>query len=508
VTPATGAREIAERVRSGETADRFFLEALDRARKADSGPDGLHAFLSLAAPVSGASGARRGDGPSVGSRSGGAGPGAPEKPLLEGVPVAVKDNLCTLDLPTSCASRILEGYVSPYEATAVRRLRAHGARIVGKTNMDEFAMGSSTENSAFGPTLNPRDRSCVPGGSSGGSAAAVAAGVVPCALGSDTGGSVRQPASFCGIVGIKPTYGRVSRYGLVAFASSLDQVGTLGATVDDAALLLQAIAGHDPRDATSARREVPDWSGGAEPSSDRLDGLRVGVPTEYFTEDLDPEVRRLADEALERLRSAGAEVSRVSLPHTSYAVPTYYILAPAEASSNLARYDGVRYGLRWRDARSIREVYEESRTRGFGSEVIRRIAVGTFALSAGYYDAYYGKAQKVRALISGDFDRVWSGGADLLFTPTSPTPAFPLGERTADPLSMYLSDVYTVTANLAGIPGMSLPIGSVRGLPVGGQLLAPRWEEGRMIRAGRVLERLLQSEGAPSGAAGGRGGKA
>jgi aspartyl-tRNA(Asn)/glutamyl-tRNA(Gln) amidotransferase subunit A len=354
--------------------------------------------------------------------------------------------------------------------------------------MDEFAMGSSTENSAFGPTRNPRSPTRVPGGSSGGSAAAVAAGIVRCALGSDTGGSVRQPASYCGVVGIKPTYGRVSRYGLVAFASSLDQVGTFGATVEDATLLLQAIAGHDPRDATSSKRRVPDFLGESESG---VAGLVVGVPKECFTEALDPAVRKLCERALELLRGAGADVREVSLPHSEYAVPAYYLIAPAEASSNLARYDGVRYGARAAGAPSAEAVYERTRTAGFGAEVVRRIMLGTFALSAGYYDAYYGRAQRARVAIAADFGRVWQAGVDVIFTPTAPAPAFPIGERTHDPLSMYLSDIYTVTANLAGIPGISVPIGAVEGLPVGGQLLAPHWEEGRMIRAARGLEPLV-----------------
>ena len=426
----------------------------------------------------------------------------PEGPLA-GVPVAVKDNLCTLGQTTSCASRILEGYVSPFEATAVTRLRRAGGIVLGKTNMDEFAMGSSTENSAYGVTRNPHDPSRVPGGSSGGSAAAVAAGIVRCALGSDTGGSVRQPASFCGVVGIKPTYGRVSRYGLVAFASSLDQVGAFGATVEEAALLLGVIAGHDPRDATSSRRAVPDFLGGI---TRGVEGLRVGVPAEYFADALDPAVRQLCEDALSCLREAGAVVTDVSLPHTEHAVPTYYILAPAEASSNLARYDGVRYGLRASDAGSAGEVYELSRTGGFGTEVVRRIILGTFVLSAGYYDAYYGRAQRARARIAVDFERVWEEGVDVLFTPTSPTPAFRIGERTVDPVSMYLSDIYTVTANLAGIPGISLPIGTVDGLPVGGQFLARRWDECTMLRAARGLEALLGRAGGPASPPGPPGG--
>ena len=462
-----GAAAMAARVGGGEAPPGHFLQEV-LARAASPGSRDLNAFLPLA------------------------GQGGPESPsptsLLAGVPVAVKDNICTRDLPTTCASRLLEGYMSPFEATAVRRIREAGGRIVGKTNLDEFSMGSSTENSAFGPTLNPRDRSRVPGGSSGGSAAAVAAGIVPCALGSDTGGSVRQPAAFCGVVGIKPTWGRVSRYGLVAFASSLDQVGTLGRSVEDAALLLQVVAGHDPRDATSSRRPVPDWMAGMD---DGVRGLTVGVPREYFSDDLNPGVRSSLEGALEAFRDAGARTVELSLPHTRYAVSTYYVLAPAEASSNLARFDGVRYGVRAPDADSTRAVYEETRSRGFGPEVIRRIVLGTFALSAGYHEAYYGRAQAVRRRIAGDFRRAWDQGVDLLFTPTSPGPAFGLGERTADPLAMYLSDVYTVTANLAGVPALSLPVGSVDGLPVGGQLLAPRWEETRIIRAARALERML-----------------
>ena len=468
MTSTASAAAMAARVRSGEVPpDHFVLKAVQAARARDSGPDALNAFLSV---NEGTSDARDG--------------------VLAGVPIAVKDNLCTESLSTSCGSRILESYVSPFEATVVRRVRAAGGVVLGKTNMDEFAMGSSTENSAFGATRNPHDPARVPGGSSGGSAAAVGAGIVRCALGSDTGGSVRQPASFCGVVGIKPTYGRVSRYGLVAFASSLDQVGTLGATVEEAALLLQVVAGSDPRDATSSPRDVPDF---LDDISRGVEGLRVGVPAEYFTEALDPDVRRLCEESLALLEEAGASIREVSLPHTEYAVPTYYVLAPAEASSNLARYDGVRYGRRAPGVDSVAAVYEASRTQGFGKEVTRRIMLGTFALSAGYYAAYYGRAQKARMLISRDFERVWEDGSDVLFTPTAPTPAFPLGERTQDPVSMYLSDIYTVTANLAGIPGVSIPIGMVDGLPVGGQFLAPRWEELGMLRAARGLEALLGS---------------
>ncbi|NIP82189.1 MAG: Asp-tRNA(Asn)/Glu-tRNA(Gln) amidotransferase subunit GatA, partial [Gemmatimonadetes bacterium] len=407
---------------------------------------------------------------------------------LAGVPVAVKDNLTTLDYPTTCGSRILEGYRAPYEATAVRRLRAAGALIVGKTNLDEFAMGSSTENSAFGPTRNPWDPERVPGGSSGGSAAAVAAGLVPAALGSDTGGSVRQPAALCGVVGLKPTYGRVSRYGLVAFASSLDQVGTFGRTVEDAAALLEVIAGHDPLDSTSADRPAPGLLAGLD---DGVEGLVVGVPREYLPPELDDGIRHLAHAAIARLEHAGAEVREISLPHTGLAIPTYYVIAPAEASSNLARYDGVRYGLRVR-AGSSRELYTATRSRGFGPEVKRRIMLGTYALSAGYRDRYYGRAQRVRGRIAGDFRAAFEAGVDVIFTPTTPEVAFRLGERVADPYRMYLADVFTVTANLAGLPAVSVPIGEVDGLPVGGQLLADHWREPVMVRAAAALERELE----------------
>jgi aspartyl-tRNA(Asn)/glutamyl-tRNA(Gln) amidotransferase subunit A len=404
------------------------------------------------------------------------------------VPVAIKDNICTLEYPTTCGSRILESYRSPYEATAVRRLKAEGALIIGKTNLDEFAMGSSTENSAFGATRNPHDPSRVPGGSSGGSAAAVAAGLVPVALGSETGGSVRQPAAFCGIVGIKPGYGRVSRYGLVAFASSLDQIGTFGRTVADAALLLELIAGHDPLDSTSAPRPAPDFHAALTSS---VSGLVIGVPSEFFPADLDPRIAQLCDTALDRMANAGAHIRPVSLPHTKYAIPTYYVLAPAEASSNLARYDGVRFGLRAEQAQDTIELYERTRSLGFGPEVKRRIMLGTYALSAGYYDEYYARAQRARRLITQDYQKVFAAGIDVLFTPTTPTVAFRLGEKLADPYAMYLSDVFTVTANLAAIPALSLPIGMIDGLPVGGQFLADRWREDQMIRAAAGLERLL-----------------
>ena len=438
--------------------------AVAAIRARESGPGGLNAFLAVAE-------AGDLDAPGLGG-------------VLGGVPLAVKDNIATLSLTTTCGSRILEGYRSPFEATAVRRAREAGAVVVAKTNMDEFAMGSSTESSAYGPTLNPHDRGRVPGGSSGGSAAAVAAGLVPIALGSDTGGSVRQPAALCGVVGVKPTYGRVSRYGLVAYASSLDQIGTLGRTVADAARLLQVVAGHDPRDATSVARPVPDFEAAA---SAGVEGLVVGVPEEYVPAGLAPGIRARIDRAVETLRERGAQVRPVSLPHTRHAIACYYVIATAEASSNLSRYDGVRYGPRVEQG-DLGSMYEASRSRGFGTEVKRRIMLGTYALSAGYYDQYYGTAQRARQLITDDFRRVFQGGIDVLLTPTSPTPAFELGERTSDPVEMYLSDVFTVTANLAGIPGVSVPVGRLRGLPVGGQVLAPWWEEARMLAVAGALE--------------------
>jgi aspartyl-tRNA(Asn)/glutamyl-tRNA(Gln) amidotransferase subunit A len=428
-----------------------------------------------------------------------------------GVPVAVKDNIATLRLPTTCGSRILEGYVSPYEATCVARLRAAGAVVVAKTNMDEFAMGSSTEHSAYGPTLNPVDPTRVPGGSSGGSAAAVAAGIVRIALGSETGGSVRQPAAFCGVVGVKPTYGRVSRFGLVAFASSLDQVGVFGKTVDDAALAMEVIAGHDTLDATSADVAVPAYREALRPEATvgeprpgesplappatpekPLAGLVVGRPKEYFPDSLDAGIREKCDRALDRLRSLGAEVRDVSLPHTELAIPVYYILAPAEASSNLARFDGVRYGLRM-EGDGLRAMYEATRSRGFGPEVTRRILLGTYVLSAGYYDAYYKKAQQVRTLVTQDFKDVFATGVHVLFTPTAPSTAFPLGAK-SDPYEMYLSDIFTATANLAGVPALSLPIGAVGGLPVGGQIIAPHFAEYDMFRTAYALERAMGEE--------------
>ena len=412
---------------------------------------------------------------------------------LAGEVVAVKDVIADALFPTTCASRILEGWRSPFEATAVRRLREAGAMVAGKTNCDEFAMGSSTEWSAFGPSRNPADPARVPGGSSGGSAAAVASGAVTMALGSETGGSVRQPAAFCGVAGIKPTYGRVSRYGLVAFGSSLDQIGVLGKDVASAARLLGVISGRDDRDATSLDR-IP--LGDPAPASRSLEGTVIGVPAEYFPAGLHPGVRAASDRALARLKDLGAELRDVSLPHTKYAVPAYYIVAPAEASSNLARYDGVRYGLRADGGgglADVRAVYRATRGRGFGPEVRRRILLGTYVLSAGYYDAYYRKAQRVREAIRADFTRVFAQGVHALFTPTTPTPAFRFGERTADPLAMYLSDVYVCTANLAWVPALSLPIGRDQGLPIGGQLIGAMEAESTIIRIALALERAVDA---------------
>jgi len=469
--------DLAQAVRTGEESARALAEtALARMGPAD---EALNIFLASDPDATLAAADALDAGP------GAAGP-------LAGVPIALKDNLATADLPTTCGSRILENFVSPYEATVVRRLRAAGAVIVGKTNMDEFAMGSSTENSAYGPARNPHDPARVPGGSSGGSAAAVAAGVVPAALGSETGGSVRQPASLSGVVGVKPTYGRVSRYGLVAFASSLDQVGTLANTVADAAAVLEVIAGVDPLDSTSADVPVGDLVGAARAGAEEgLRGVVIGVPRECFGEGLEDGVRARCEGALEAMAAAGAELRDVSLPHTALAVPTYYVIAPAEASSNLARYDGVRYGPRWDPETGLLGMYEETRARGFGAEVKRRIMLGTYVLSAGYYDRYYGRAQQARMRIASDFRAAFGAGVDAIFTPTSPTTAFGLGERTGDPYRMYLADVFTATANLAGIPGISVPIGFADRLPVGGQILADHFAEATMFRVAAGLERAL-----------------
>ncbi len=408
-------------------------------------------------------------------------------PPLAGVPIAIKDNICVRGLQVSCGSRILGDYHPPYNATVIERLKRAGAVIIGKTNCDEFAMGSSNENSAFGSVRNPWDTTRVPGGSSGGSAAAVAAGIVPVALGSDTGGSVRQPASLCGVVGLKPTYGRNSRYGLVAFASSLDQVGIFGRSVHDVASVLGVIAGRDIQDATTADVTVPDYTAGL---TGDVKGLQIGFPRALFGEGLDPEVRASVENAIDVYRQLGTEIVEVDLPHAKYCIAVYYIIATAEASSNLARFDGVRYGFRAEDAPELRQMYRKTREEGFGPEVKRRIMLGTYVLSAGYYDAYYRKAQQVRALLKEDFRKAFES-CDAIITPTAPTPAFPLGEKVDDPLAMYLNDVYTVTANLAGVPGMNVPCGlSSEKLPIGFQLLAPYWSEPTLFRLGDAYERV------------------
>jgi aspartyl-tRNA(Asn)/glutamyl-tRNA(Gln) amidotransferase subunit A len=506
-----GAAQIASSVRAGEASPADMVRAsFKRATDIGAGHDELNIFLHADEKASVA------EAEQMQARI----RGAADIGVLAGVPVAIKDNIASLGLPTTCASKILKGYVSPFEATAVARLRANGAMIIAKTNMDEFAMGSSTENSAFGPTRNPVDVRCVPGGSSGGSAAAVAAGITPLALGSETGGSVRQPAAFCGVVGVKPTYGRVSRYGLVAFASSLDQIGVLGRTVDDAALGLESIAGFDKMDSTSSDADVPIYRLAAlgkpapearNPDTEAirigrspvplpppagpttLEGVVIGKPKEYFPESLDPEIRRLCERALDRFRSMGATIRDISLPRSPLAIPVYYILAPAEASSNLARFDGVRYGLRVDPGKGLKAMYEATRSEGFGPEVTRRILLGTYVLSAGYYDAYYRKAQAVRTLIADDFRAVFTSGVHAIFTPTTPTTAFPIG-AISDPYEMYLNDIFTVTANLAGVPAISVPIGRVRRLPVGGQIITAHFDEYAMFRVAYALEAGLGAE--------------
>ena len=411
--------------------------------------------------------------------------GQPVGPLA-GVPVAVKDVMCAAGQPTTCSSRMLKNFVPPYDAHVITKLKLADAVLIGRTNMDEFAMGSSGENSAFGVTRNPWGTDRIPGGSSSGSAAAVAARMAPLALGSDTGGSIRQPAGLCGIVGMKPTYGRVSRYGLIAYASSLDQIGPFATDVSGAALLLEAIAGHDPRDSTSVNAPVPSYSATVDQP---LAGLKIGVPVEHFAEGLDPEIEKSVREALAVYKSLGAELKDVHLPHSKYAVATYYLIATSEASSNLARYDGVHYGHRAAEFGSLVEMYEASRGEGFGAEVKRRIMLGVFALSTGYADKYYTKALQVRRLIRKDFDAAFAD-VDVIAGPVTPTAAFKLGEKTSDPLAMYLSDIYTISANLAGLPGISIPCGfTAAGLPIGLQLQAAPFEEDRLFRAARMHER-------------------
>ena len=472
--PESTLAELRAALDDGRTRSAALVE--ESIARAEASQERLRAFVSLRAEAARAeareSDARRARG-ELRSR-------------LDGIPVAIKDNMVQSGEVTTCASRILEGFHSPYTATAVERLESAGAIVIGHTNMDEFAMGSSTEHSCHGATRNPWDAARTPGGSSGGSAAAVSAGLVPAALGSDTGGSIRQPASLCGVVGLKPTYGRVSRWGLVAFASSLDQIGVLSRSAADAAWLLGAISGHDPKDSTSIPEPVPDYASALDGD---VSGLVIGLPREYFVEEgMDPDVLGAVQAAVAELERGGAKVREVSLPHTRYAIATYYLIATAEASSNLARYDGVRYGHRARGCHDLTDMYRSTRSEGFGDEAKRRIVLGTYVLSAGYYDAYYRKAQEVRTLLRGDFEEAFRA-CDLIATPTSPEVAFGVGDRADDPLRMYLSDVYTVGANLAGIPGLSIPCGFARGLPVGLQLLGRPLEETTLLRAGDAYQR-------------------
>ena len=412
------------------------------------------------------------------------------KPLT-GIPVALKDIVCMKGFLTTCGSHILHNYIPPYDATVVEKLKDSGAVFTGKTNMDEFAMGSSTETSYFGITRNPWDLDRIPGGSSGGSAAAVAADLCIASIGSDTGGSIRQPAALCGVVGMKPTYGRVSRYGLIAFASSLDQIGSFTKDVEDCAIMMNALAGYDPRESTSVPMDVPDYR---EFLSRGIEGWRVGIPKEYFIEGIDPEVEESVRKTITVIEGLGAKCIEMSLPHTEYCLAVYYIIAPAEASSNLARYDGVKYGFRSQESRDLLDMYKKTRSEGFGAEVKRRIMIGTYALSSGYYDAYYKKASQVRALIKRDFEEAFKQ-CDVILTPTSPTPAFKIGEKTEDPLQMYLSDIFTISANLAGIPGVSVPCGFTReGLPIGVQFLAGHFEEGKLIQISSAFEKHANLE--------------
>ena len=485
---ALHAHEMAAGLRAGELSAADLLDAhLTRIEATD---DRLHAWLGLDADGARAQ-AQAADARLAEARSGSA---LGDLPVLLGIPVALKDLVLVEGWPATAGSRILEGYVSPYDAHITERLRAAGAVLPGRTNMDEFAMGSSTEHSAWGPTSNPWDLGRVPGGSSGGSSAAVAAYQAPLSIGTDTGGSIRQPAALCGIVGLKPTYGRVSRYGIVAFASSLDQIGPFGRDVRDAAMLLAAIAGRDERDSTSAALPVPDYPAALPASDDEaaasLEGVRLGLPRQYFVAGMEKGVEERVRGAVSALADAGAEIVDIDLPHTDYGLATYYIIAPAEASANLARYDGVRYGrsIRLPGADYIAE-YKETRGSGFGAEVKRRIMLGTYALSAGYYDAYYLKAQKVRTLIKSDFDKAFER-VDALVAPTSPTVAFPLAARLDDPVAMYLSDACTLPVNMAGLPGLSVPCGLSDGLPVGLQFIGRAWDEGRLFQLGRAYEAI------------------
>ena len=467
------AHELHEKLKQGEiTSVELTKSVFDRIRASE---DDIKAYITLTEELAMKQAAeadelfKKGD----------------DLPPLTGIPVAIKDLICTKGVLTTCASQILGNFVSPYDATVMQKLHSQHTVMVGKTNMDEFAMGSSTENSSYFNTKNPWNLETIPGGSSGGSAAATAADEAICALGSDTGGSIRQPAALCGVVGMKPTYGRVSRYGLVAFASSLDQIGPITKDVTDCALMMNAICGHDLMDSTSVDIPVPDFTRSL---INDVTGLKLGIPKEYFIEGMDKEVEQSIRDAISLLENLGAEIIEISLPHTEYAVATYYIIAPAEASANLARYDGVRYGFRGESASDLFDMYKKSRSQGFGSEVKRRIMLGTYALSSGYYDAYYLKAQKVRTLIKQDFDKVFES-VDIVVTPTSPTPAFKMGEKVDDPLQMYLSDIFTISCNLSGLPGVSIPCGfSSDGLPIGLQIIGPPFAEEKLLQVAYTFE--------------------
>ncbi len=470
--------ELQDKIRRGEVSATQITESV--FSRIDAVEERVHSFIRLMKDEAFAKAAKADENIKKGDIQ-----------ALTGIPIALKDILCTKGIPTTCGSHILHNFVPPYSATVVEKLAAAGAVFVGKANMDEFAMGSSTETSYFGPTRNPWDLTRIPGGSSGGSATAVAADECIASIGSDTGGSIRQPAALCGVVGLKPTYGRVSRFGLIAFASSLDQIGPFTKDVEDCAIMMNAIAGHDPKESTSVQAEVPDYR---QFLNRDISGWKVGIPKEYFIEGIDPEVSAGVQDAIETIKNCGAETVEISLPHTKYCVAVYYIIAPAEASSNLARYDGVRYGFRTADARDLAEMYQKTRMQGFGAEVKRRIMIGTYSLSAGYYDAYYGKASQVRALIRRDFDEAFKK-CDVILTPTTPTPAFKIGEKTDDPLQMYLSDIFTISTNLAGIPGMSVPCGYTRaGLPLGVQLLANHFEEGKLLQIAQAFEKSTAIE--------------
>jgi aspartyl-tRNA(Asn)/glutamyl-tRNA(Gln) amidotransferase subunit A len=465
--------ELQEKIKAGETTSTEIVQAV--FRRIDAVEKDVHAYILLTREKALEGAAHADEEIKKGNIK-----------TLTGIPIALKDLLCTKGVTTTCASHILHNYVPPYDATVVEKLRDAGAVFTGKTNMDEFAMGSSTETSYFGITKNPWDLERIPGGSSGGSAAAVVADECIAAIGSDTGGSIRQPAALCGVVGMKPTYGRVSRYGLVAFASSLDQIGPFTKDVEDCAIMMNILAGYDPRESTSVPVDVPDYR---QFLSRGIGGWKVGIPKEYFIEGIDAEVKDAIQQTIKVIEGMGAKCIEVSLPHTEYCLAVYYIIAPAEASSNLARYDGVKYGFRSLDGRDLMEMYKKSRSAGFGAEVKRRIMLGTYVLSSGYYDAYYKKASQVRALIKQDFDEAFKQ-CDVLLTPTTPTPAFKIGEKTDDPLQMYLSDIFTISTNLAGIPGMVVPCGFTRaGLPVGVQFLAGHFEEGKLIQIAAAYEK-------------------